>query len=67
MAFENFGHFSRKFKKQPLSDDATDTLNESIELFGNVNQDKIEKRSFVDWKMIMLAFILLNSTQATEE
>ena len=67
MAFDNFGQFARKFKKAPLADDTVDNMNESQQLFGGMNGGTtVEKRTFVDWKQIMLAFILLNSCQATE-
>jgi len=63
MAFDNFGQFARKFKKSPLADDTQDMMNESQQLFGGMNgKATVEKRTFVDWKLVMLAFILLNSS-----
>jgi len=69
MAFENFGLFARKFKKNPLSDENAEGLNASFEmdvLFSG-SKGKPDKRLFVDWKLIMISFTLLNSAQPTEQ
>lgn len=59
MAFENFGRFVKIFKRAPLSDENAESGEVQEELFSAMQKE--EARVFVDWKLIMLSFILLNS------
>lgn len=63
MPFEKFGLFAKKFKKAPLSDDNALGDEEQEALFSALSQD--DARQFVDWKLIMVTFVLLNSPKPT--
>ena len=65
MPFDNFSQFVKKFKKTPLSDENADgKLDESQELLFQA-ASTIDKRVFVDWKVIMIGLTLWNSMQGS--